>query len=155
MDTPSNRSDSAPWKLQAALAVVMGVVVGLGGYTFLYARGASYLTDDPGACANCHVMREQYARASHRAVAVCNDCHTPASFVGKYATKASNGFWHSFYFTVGGYPDPIQMTPRNRAVTEASCQKCHAALVTAIQTPHAGGASMSCVRCHDSVGHLR
>jgi hypothetical protein len=35
-------------------------VLGLGTYTFTYARGWAYLTDDAGACANCHVMHEQY-----------------------------------------------------------------------------------------------
>jgi hypothetical protein len=32
---------------EAAAAVVEDEVVGIGGYTFIYARGASYLTDDP------------------------------------------------------------------------------------------------------------
>jgi hypothetical protein len=27
--------------------MAVGMVIGLGGYTFLYARGASYLTDNP------------------------------------------------------------------------------------------------------------
>jgi nitrate/TMAO reductase-like tetraheme cytochrome c subunit len=42
------------------LGVALGVAVGVGVYTFAYARGWSYLTDDPAACANCHVMREQF-----------------------------------------------------------------------------------------------
>ena len=46
--------------------------------------------------------------------------------VGKYATKAINGFNHSVAFTTGGFHEPIQITPRNRAVTEAACRKCHA-----------------------------
>ena len=49
-------------------------------YTFAYARGWAYMTDDPRACANCHVMNEQYdgwIKSSHRSVAVCNDCHVP------------------------------------------------------------------------------
>src|SRR5688572_18049051 len=96
------------WKASAASAVVLattvtlGVASGLGGFTFIYAQGASYLTDDPAACANCHVMREQYdawSRSSHRAVAVCNDCHTPTGFIRKYAAKASNGYHHSLAFT--------------------------------------------------------
>ncbi len=90
-----------------AMGVVMGLLLGIGGYTFVYARGASYLTNDPAACANCHIMREQFdgwQRSSHRSVAVCNDCHAPHDFVGKYTTKATNGFWHSFYFTTGGFP---------------------------------------------------
>ena len=41
------------------VAAVIGVALGVGAYTFVYARGASYLTNDPNACANCHIMREQ------------------------------------------------------------------------------------------------
>src|SRR4029077_4457049 len=96
------------------LGVVVGVAFGIGLYTFAYAKGWSYLSDNPAACANCHVMREQFdgwLKSSHRAVATCNSCHTPANFIGKYATKASNGFWHSFFFTTGGYEDNIQIKP--------------------------------------------
>jgi cytochrome c nitrite reductase small subunit len=86
------------------LAGLLGCLLGIGGYTFVYAKGYSYLTNDPEACANCHVMREQFdgwTRSSHHGVAVCNDCHTPPGAVPKYVTKARNGFWHSFYFTTG------------------------------------------------------
>src|SRR5215211_7065874 len=97
------------------LRTLQGILLGV--YTFAYAKGWSYLTDDPAACANCHVMREQFdgwLKSSHRAVATCNHCHTPANFIGKYATKASNGFWHSFFFTTGGYEDTIQIKPHSR-----------------------------------------
>ena len=39
-----------------AAAATVGLAAGVGAYTFGYARAASYLTDDPKACANCHVM---------------------------------------------------------------------------------------------------
>ena len=39
------------------LGVVVGVAFGIGLYTFAYAKGWSYLTDNPASCANCHVMR--------------------------------------------------------------------------------------------------
>ena len=92
-----------------AIAAVglLGAALGLGSYTFAYARGWAYLTDDPRACANCHVMNEQYdgwIKSSHRSVAVCNDCHVPHTVVAKYATKARNGFWHSYHFTTGTFP---------------------------------------------------
>lgn len=45
---------SAPTWL--VVVVAAGLAVGVGGYTFVYARGASYLTNDPAACANCHVI---------------------------------------------------------------------------------------------------
>lgn len=145
-------------RLIIGVAMLAGLTLGIGSYTFVYARGYSYLTDDPAACANCHVMEEQYAgwtRSSHRSVAVCNDCHTPAGPVAKYITKANNGFWHSFAFTTGWYPDHIRATPRNKRITEAACQKCHAEMTAAIRTAHPSGETVQCVRCHDSVGHLR
>ena len=40
-------------------------------------------------------MREHFdawTRASHRAVATCNDCHTPPGLIPKHVTKARNGF---------------------------------------------------------------
>jgi cytochrome c nitrite reductase small subunit len=139
------------------LGVAAGLLFGIGGYTFVYARGGSYLTDNPAACANCHVMQEQYdgwQRSSHRSVAVCNDCHTPHTLVGKYTTKALNGFWHSFYFTTGGFPDPIRVTPRNAAVTEQTCRDCHEPVVRAIDHQPREGRALSCVQCHRNVGHL-
>jgi cytochrome c nitrite reductase small subunit len=141
------------------LAVVVGTALGIGAYTFVYARGASYLTNDPAACLNCHIMREQYdgwIAGSHRAVAVCNDCHAPhGSVMAKYAVKAENGFWHSFAFTTGRFHEPIQIRARNRAVTEGACRHCHGAIADAIAT-HAGGpGAVECIRCHASVGHLQ
>ena len=143
------------------LGIVVGVAFGIGLYTFAYAKGWSYLTNNPAACANCHVMSEQYdgwLKSSHRAVATCNSCHTPANFIGKYATKASNGFWHSFYFTTGNYADPIQITERNRRITNDACRKCHADIVETIEGPatkHRNESDKtSCIRCHRSVGHL-
>jgi cytochrome c nitrite reductase small subunit len=145
--------------LALLLGALLGVAVGVGAYTFGYARGASYFTNDPAACANCHVMSEQYdgwRKSSHHAVAVCNDCHTPPGFLPKYFTKASNGFWHSFYFTTGDFPDPIRIRPRNREVTEAACRKCHQDIVEAIDVAHGaarGQERAECLRCHNSVGH--
>ena len=79
-------------------AALIGTALALGAFTFVYAKGASYLSTDPAVCANCHIMGEHYAawqRSSHRAMAGCADCHMPHNIVGKYAAKASNGFWHS------------------------------------------------------------
>lgn len=144
--------------LAAAAVASVGLAGGVGAYTFLYARGASYLTDDPRACANCHVMEEQYAgwtKSSHRSVAVCNDCHTPPGLLPKYATKAINGYHHSMAFTFGGFPEPIRITPRNRAVTEAACRGCHGEIVEAIDAGAAGALErIACLSCHRDVGHL-
>jgi cytochrome c nitrite reductase small subunit len=141
------------------LGVTLGVLLGVGGFTFIYARGASYLTNDPEACVNCHVMQEQYSgwlNSSHRSVAVCNDCHTPHDIIGKYTTKTLNGFWHSFYFTTGAFPEPIRITGRNARVTEQTCRDCHEPIVAAIdpQVSHGSTGALRCVSCHRNVGHL-
>jgi cytochrome c nitrite reductase small subunit len=167
-----------------AAAALIGTALGLGAFTFVYAKGASYLSTDPAVCANCHIMGEHYAawqRSSHRAVAGCADCHMPHNFVGKYLAKATNGFWHSLAFTTGAFPDPLQIKPHNRSVTENACRHCHADMVAAIDplgegddmeiragvdgTPVAsrpqihdgtvaGDDRESCIRCHTYVGHM-
>ncbi len=159
MDQPKlRRAFSQPTGSVAVsiLALLAGILLGVGFFTFGYARGASYLTDDPAACVNCHVMRGEYEgwmKASHRKAAVCNDCHTPAGLVGKYSTKALNGFWHSFYFTTGWFPDRIRLRSRNVAVTEEACLKCHAAMTQGIQAIRGHNETVSCLGCHSGVGH--
>jgi cytochrome c nitrite reductase small subunit len=136
-----------------AVAALAGVAAGIGGYAFAYAKGTSYLGNDPSTCANCHVMTAQYdgwQKSSHHGVATCNDCHTPSG-AGRYVTKATNGYHHSMAFTVGGFPDVIQARESSRAVIEGQCRSCHAELVL---TMTAGG-EVSCLRCHAQVGHLR
>lgn len=136
-------------------ALLAGAAIGIGAYTFVYARGSSYLTDDPAACANCHIMTSYYdawLKGSHKAVAVCNDCHTPDGLLSKYASKTSNGFWHSFGFTTGWFHEPLQIKSHNLAITNSSCEKCHEAIVESISF-HAE-TKMNCTRCHSSVGHM-
>ena len=138
--------------------VLAGVTLGMGAYTFYYAEGASYLSDDPKACVNCHVMREHYdgwQKASHHAVATCNDCHTPHYFVGKYATKSENGFWHSKGFTLQDFHEPIRIRPKNSRVLRANCIQCHQDLVADIvgHGEREDDATADCVRCHATVGH--
>ena len=143
-------------KIEAGIAVLAGLAIGLGGYTFVYAKGYTYLLNDPAACANCHVMREQldgWVKSSHRSVAGCNDCHTPHDFLGKYATKAANGFFHSLAFTTGRFPDAIEIKDRNRRITEAACRRCHEDVVMAMDGPHETQ-KVSCLRCHPTAGHM-
>lgn len=142
--------------LRYALAAVAGIALGLGSYTFVYAKGYSYLGHDAAACANCHAMWDQYdgwQRGSHRAAAQCADCHTPFNIVGKYAIKAYDGFWHSYYFTTNTYPDNIQITELSRRVTEAQCRACHEPIVASMLALNGGNQEISCISCHAQVGH--
>lgn len=146
----------APFRTWLLLAAVIGGVVGLGVFTFAYAQGASYLSDDPASCNNCHVMRDQYDgwnHGSHKAVATCNDCHTPHSnVVAKYAVKGLNGFRHSAAFTLGNFPEPIQITDLNRNVAIGSCLYCHEAITSEMN--HANSDEPTdCLLCHARVGH--
>ena len=137
--------------LAIAACVAIGAAFGLGAFTFVYARGASYLGNDPATCANCHIMREHYRAwqsSSHHTVAGCNDCHAPPSGFRKYWVKAVNGFNHSYAFTTGDFAEPLQITSSNREVTEEQCRHCHGDIVHMM-----GTAEVSCIRCHDSVGH--
>jgi len=140
------------------LGGLVGLALGVGTYTFVYAKGYSYLANNPQACANCHVMENQYSgwmKSSHHSVATCNDCHTPHDLVGKYATKAENGFWHSFYFTTGAYPENIQAREKSRRITENACRRCHADIAADTASPHAGVGTLSCTQCHGHVGHMK
>ena len=144
-------------KQTAVLGVLVGLTAGLGAFTFSYGEGTSYLSDDPRACVNCHIMRDVYEgwlRSSHHAVATCNDCHVPHDFAGKWLSKARNGFNHSYAFTTGRFPEPIRITPRNAGLLEENCVACHATAVHNLTvmraaTPEGG----DCVRCHRAVGH--
>ncbi len=88
-------------------------------------------------------------------VELFNDCHTPHNIVGKYAVKANNGFWHSFYFTSGRYPDTIEITKFDHQVVENACRRCHESIVSAIDgnVVHGKAQGLECTRCHNSVGH--
>src|SRR5436189_6239298 len=117
------------------VCVSIGTALGVGAYTFRYAEGMSYFSNDPKACVNCHVMREHYdgwQKASHHTVAVCNDCHVPHDFVGKYLTKAEHGFWHSKGFTLQDFHEPITIKSRSAHVVQENCIECHASLVREI-----------------------
>jgi cytochrome c nitrite reductase small subunit len=162
MPLPSKWLQQLEQTVPATLAIAcVGLLVGLMGYTFIYAKGYSYLTNDPAACVNCHIMRDQYdgwIKSTHHSVATCNDCHTPAGAIGKYATKALNGFWHSFYFTSGTFHEPIRINPRNARIANQACLKCHSDLThdtRLMGAHHRNDSELSCVRCHGSVGHSR
>lgn len=143
-----------------ALAGMMGVLLGVGVFTLQYSGVTSYLGDDPATCANCHAMQEEYEgwqRGNHHDVATCNSCHAPHdNLVYKYINKADNGFWHSLKFTFQNYPENIQIREHNREITEAACLYCHGDFVDqATNSSTRKGETVSCIRCHDGVGHKR
>ncbi len=139
-----------------SLAALLGMLVGVGTFTFGYANGLSYLSTDPQSCVNCHVMQDYYdtwQKASHHHVAVCTDCHLPHSFVRKYVAKADNGFFHSLAFTLDNFHEPIRIKPRNRRITQENCIACHKQTVEHMLPASTEGEAMMCIHCHADVGH--
>lgn len=138
------------------LAVMLGLLCGVGAFTFGYGQGASYLSNNPTSCVNCHVMQDHYnswQTSSHQHVAVCNDCHLPHHPIGKWVTKADNGFFHSLAFTLNNFHEPIQIKPRNRRVTQNACLDCHRDLVHPMLAEEPHGETLLCIHCHRDVGH--
>lgn len=138
------------------LAVIMGVALGQSLFTFHYAEGLSYFSSNPQACVNCHIMQPQYdgwQKASHHNVAKCIDCHLPHDFIGKYYTKAENGFWHSKGFTLQDFPEPIQMRNVSRRIVEENCLHCHADFVHEMLAIRPDQEELDCTHCHRTVGH--
>jgi cytochrome c nitrite reductase small subunit len=143
-----------------AMAVLVGIPVGLGAFTFKYAEGLSYLSNDPNACANCHIMRDEldsWEKSGHHHVAVCNDCHLPHNFVLKMVAKSRNGWNHSKAFTLQDFHEPIMIGPKNAAILQENCLRCHGDFVHDITVMQGGegrvGETVECVHCHKNVGH--
>jgi cytochrome c nitrite reductase small subunit len=144
-------------KAALAIAALLGVVAGLGLFTFHYAEGLSYFSTDPRACANCHIMNDQFdswAKGPHHAAAGCVDCHLPHTFVAKYIAKAENGYHHSKGFTLQDFHEPIMIKPKNAAILQEGCLRCHGPFVHDILTGSKTDAdAVRCVHCHRRVGH--
>ena len=143
------------WKIFGS--VLAGVFLGLSAFTFHYAEGLSYLSNDPKACTNCHVMRENFdswQKGSHQAAATCNDCHVPHSLVPKMISKLRNGYNHSKGFTFMDFHEPIRIKPANAMVLQRNCIGCHEKTVQDIaEHDETEQESVLCVRCHTTVGH--
>jgi cytochrome c nitrite reductase small subunit len=144
-----------PSRVAVALALLLAVPAGIGAFTFVYAKGFSYLSTDPRACVNCHVMNPQYdawLKSGHRHTATCVQCHLPDHGIGKWAAKADHGFRHSMAFTLQNFKEPIEITPRDRQIVRANCARCHADFVHAV----VGGPTqreLDCLHCHGRAGH--
>lgn len=157
--------------LATLLAIAAGLLMGLGAFTFYYGEGFSYLSKNPKACANCHVMNHQYDNwiaSGHHHVATCNDCHLPANLILKYLTKVRNGWNHSLAFTLEHFHEPIRIKGFNQDILQANCERCHESLIKdAVAYPEHQyqnqifrnladnrATKMNCIHCHRNVGHF-
>ncbi|HWP39786.1 MAG TPA: cytochrome c nitrite reductase small subunit [Tepidisphaeraceae bacterium] len=139
------------------IAILLGVITGLGAFTFDYGEGLSYFSTDPRACTNCHIMNDQFnswTKASHHGFATCVDCHLPHELLPKYIAKADNGFWHSKGFTFQDFHEPIMIRPRNAKILHDNCMRCHEDFVHEIVAGSTTAEdAVNCIQCHRAVGH--
>jgi cytochrome c nitrite reductase small subunit len=121
-------------------------------------RVTSYLSDDPEACVNCHVMRPQYASWQHssHASATCNDCHVPHdTILNAYAFKARDGLYHSVIFTLRLEPQVIRMSRGAVPVVEGNCRRCHGRVIEEVSLRRRQPGDHRCWDCHREVPHGR
>lgn len=148
------------------LFVVSGVLVGLGAYTIYISRAFSYLSDNPEACINCHIMTPYYSswrHSSHAEWATCNDCHVPHNNIfNKYAFKAKDGLYHAAVFTMDAQPTAIRPREASSSVIMNNCIRCHQDLNTAmVNTGMVSyhetleGKGKACWDCHQNVPHTK
>ncbi|MEM1137088.1 MAG: cytochrome c nitrite reductase small subunit [Bacteroidota bacterium] len=154
-----------PKNWQIPVIILLGAVVGLAFYMVNAANVTSYLTDNPRACINCHVMTTEYItwnHSAHREVATCNDCHVPHENVLKqYAFKAKDGLYHATIYTLRAEPQAIIMHEAGREVVQNNCIRCHAGQVidtktTAFTASHTKDRlDRTCWECHRETPHGR
>lgn len=152
-----------PHRWRPAATVLAGAFVGLGFYLLKLSNAASYLSDDPQACVNCHIMTPQYItwnHSSHREVAHCNDCHVPHNnVVNKYFFKAKDGLYHASIFTLRAEPEVIRALAPSVAVIQSNCVRCHedqvtdASLLGSAESHHTDRTGRICWECHREVPH--
>jgi cytochrome c nitrite reductase small subunit len=146
--------------------IITGVLLGIGFLVLHVANATSYLSDNPRACINCHVMTTEYAswqKSSHARVATCNDCHVPQdNFIRTYAFKASDGLRHATMFTFRLEPQVIRIKEAGINVVQENCLRCHDTMIhrtwlTNEVTLDARemGEGKFCWDCHREVPHGR
>ncbi len=143
------------WRVVVFVAI--GVALGAGGFVFHVSRAASYLSEKPETCMNCHVMTTEYVtwrHGSHARVAACNDCHVPhTSLPAQYAFKAKDGLWHATVFTMRWEPQVIRLSEDAVPVVEENCRRCHAETVAEAAVAEHSPGDLRCWACHREVPH--
>ncbi|EAH7187140.1 cytochrome c nitrite reductase small subunit [Campylobacter lari] len=156
-------------KLFAVFLFLLVILAGVGMYTFHNAKGTSYFSDASESCNNCHIMNEvynDYLKASHskevdgKPRATCNDCHLPHSFFEKWIAKAQSGLGHAYAFTfkLNSLPTHLSANAKSKEIVQNNCIECHKEIasntINPTLDPHKDN-SLSCVSCHQGVGHKR
>ncbi|UTW63104.1 cytochrome c nitrite reductase small subunit [bacterium SCSIO 12741] len=142
---------------------ILSAAIGLGLFMAHEAKVTSYLSDDPQACVNCHVMTPAFngwMHSSHREWVSCNGCHVPQdNFFNAYYFKAKDGLYHASIFTLRAEPDVMFMREASENVVQDNCIRCHVQQVT--ETKYAdylkdhtsNRTERKCWSCHREIPH--
>ncbi|MCK0124992.1 cytochrome c nitrite reductase small subunit [Gelidibacter sp. F2691] len=151
------------WRTFAVFAIA--AIIGMGFFLIREAEVVSYLSDNPQACVNCHVMTPVYnswMHSSHREWVSCNGCHVPQDNVfNSYYFKAKDGLYHSAVFTARLEPDVITMREASEEVVQNNCIRCHVQQVTEVKydgwidNHKENRTDRACWSCHKEVPHGR
>ena len=150
------RKLSSDGRMQIILFAAIGVLAGTALVAFRASNAASYVSDSPETCINCHVMVPYYAswaHGSHGKVASCNDCHVPHdNLLRGLVFKAMDGMRHATIFTLGLEPQTLRLNPAAVPVVQQNCVRCHEHQV--MNTSMGSSASQRlCWECHRETPH--
>ena len=154
-----------PRAWRPAVAVAGGIGAGLGLQVLVVSNAASYVSDAPETCINCHIMIPEYAAwraSSHGRATTCNDCHVPHYHLwNAYLFKAKDGLRHAAMFTLRLEPQVIRISESGARAVQDNCLRCHGNLVAPVTTnavpgaPHGRDGGRRCWECHRDVPHGR
>ena len=152
--------------LKYAALCVFVIAIGFFAYIINISKALSYLSSDPKACINCHVMNSQYAtwqHSSHAERANCVDCHLPRdNMVNKYIAKAKDGYNHTVAFTFNTYKNAIKISDDGAKRVQENCISCHQSLTSGMVSNSdlnhryddpSVATGRRCWECHKGVPH--
>jgi cytochrome c nitrite reductase small subunit len=152
----SERGLAGSTTLLVLLAVVLGLAAGIGGYTFVYAEGLSYMSSEsegvrqlPHHAAAVRLMAEvEPSRGGglHR-MPPAAQLRRQVSGEGDQRLASLEGF------TLQDFDEPITIKGPNSRILQDNCLACHGELVHQAVAGTGRGEEMKCVHCHQSVGH--
>ena len=152
--------------LKYGALLVFAIAIGVFIYVITISKALSYLSSDPKACINCHVMNTQYAtwqHSSHAERATCVECHLPRdNMIDKYMAKAKDGYNHTVAFTFNTYKNAIKISNDGAKRVQANCISCHKSIVSTLASngdlnhqfdDPSVATGRRCWECHKSVPH--
>ena len=142
-----------PSSMRFTIYLMAGIIIGMTVMIARIANAASYLSDSPETCINCHVMTDAYAtwqRGSHGRASVCIDCHVPHdNLIALYGFKAYDGIKHSYVFTMRKEPQVLELSRWAFRVVQNNCIRCHREHLVMIRL--AQTSERMCWDCHNNI----